>query len=52
MIASEYKSGSNLEQVFSRGDFAVTAELGPPKSTDLDLIRNKAGLCGRREYNG
>ncbi|MHC4913685.1 MAG: methylenetetrahydrofolate reductase, partial [Planctomycetota bacterium] len=44
MIASEYKSGSNLEQVFSRGDFAVTAELGPPKSTDLDLIKKKAGL--------
>jgi methylenetetrahydrofolate reductase (NADPH) len=44
MIATEYKSGSNLEQVFSRGDFAVTAELGPPKSTDLDLIKKKAGL--------
>jgi methylenetetrahydrofolate reductase (NADPH) len=44
MIATEYKSGSNLEQVLLRGEFAVTAELGPPKSTDLDLIKKKAGL--------
>jgi methylenetetrahydrofolate reductase (NADPH) len=44
MIATEYKSGSNLEQVLTRGEFAVTAELGPPKSTDLDLIKKKAGI--------
>ena len=38
-----YKSGSNLEKVFESGAFAVTGELGPPKSVDLDLIREKAG---------
>jgi len=37
------KSGSNLERVFSAGEFAVTAELGPPKSADVDIIRKKAG---------
>ena len=41
MADNQYKSGSNLEKVFSRGDFAVTAELGPPKSADLDLINKK-----------
>lgn len=44
MAENEYKSGSNLEKVLSRGDFSVTAELGPPKSVDLDLIRKKAEL--------
>ena len=40
----QYKSGSNLEKVLAAGSFAVTAELGPPKSADLDLIRKKAEL--------
>jgi methylenetetrahydrofolate reductase (NADPH) len=44
MVDSEYKSGSNLEKAFCRGDFAVTAELGPPKSADLDLIQKKVQL--------
>jgi methylenetetrahydrofolate reductase (NADPH) len=44
MADNQYKSGSNLEKVFSRGDFAVTAELGPPKSADLDLINKKVNL--------
>jgi len=39
-----YKSGSNLEKVLRAGHFAVTAELGPPKSADGDLIRRKAEL--------
>ena len=38
------KSGSNLEKVLANGDFAVTAELGPPKSADLETIEKKAGL--------
>jgi methylenetetrahydrofolate reductase (NADPH) len=42
MVATQYKSGSNLEKVLASGDFAVTAELGPPKSVDLDVIKNKA----------
>jgi len=44
MAKNEQKSGSNLEKVLSRGDFAVTAELGPPKSADLDLIKKKLDL--------
>jgi methylenetetrahydrofolate reductase (NADPH) len=39
---SEWKAASNLERVFAAGHFAVTAELGPPKSTDIELIRSKA----------
>lgn len=38
------KAFSNLEQVLSSGPFAVTGELGPPKSVDGDLIRKKARL--------
>ncbi|MBI9106011.1 MAG: methylenetetrahydrofolate reductase [Spirochaetales bacterium] len=37
------KTGSNLEKVFESGNFAVTAELGPPKSIDAEIIRKKAG---------
>jgi len=33
---------SNLEAVLSEGRFAVTGELGPPKSADADVIRKKA----------
>lgn len=38
------KTKSNLERVLKAGDFAVTAELGPPKSADPEVIRNKAKL--------
>ena len=38
-----YKSGSDLEKVLTRGDFAVTAELGPPKSADYAVIEKKVG---------
>jgi methylenetetrahydrofolate reductase (NADPH) len=37
-----YKSGSTLEKVLRAGKFAATAELGPPKSADGDVIRKKA----------
>jgi methylenetetrahydrofolate reductase (NADPH) len=40
---SELKSGSNLEKVLAAGHFAVTAELGPPKSADVGVITTKAG---------
>lgn len=33
---------SNLEAVLAEGKFAVTGELGPPKSADADVIRKKA----------
>jgi methylenetetrahydrofolate reductase (NADPH) len=44
MAEYEYKAGSNLEKVLTAGEFAVTAELGPPKSADLDLIKEKVEL--------
>ena len=40
---NDYKSGSNLERVLRSGAFAVTAELGPPKNADPEVIREKAG---------
>ena len=39
-----YKAGSNLERVLTKGHFAVTGELGPPKSQDAEVIRKKAAL--------
>ena len=44
MVENQYKSGSNLEKKLASGGFAVTAELGPPKSADIDLIEKKASL--------
>jgi methylenetetrahydrofolate reductase (NADPH) len=38
------KSGSNLENILEKGHFAVTAELGPPKGTDVAVIEQKANL--------
>ncbi len=38
------KAGSNLENVLRSGTFAVTGELGPPKSGDLELVRKKARI--------
>ncbi len=39
-----FKAGSNLERVLAAGHFAVTAELGPPKSHDAEVIRKKVEL--------
>lgn len=36
------KSGSNLEKTLESGAFAVTAELGPPKGADPNVIIDKA----------
>ena len=44
MVEIKYKSGSNLEKKIASGGFAVTAELGPPKSADIDVIKKKASL--------
>jgi methylenetetrahydrofolate reductase (NADPH) len=41
---TELKSGSNLEKVLASGQFAVTAELGPPKSADVEVIKKKAAF--------
>lgn len=38
------KSGSNLERVLKAGAFAVTGELGPPKSGNPEVVREKARL--------
>jgi len=40
----ETKTASNLERVLKAGHFAVTAELGPPKSADPEVVRKKARL--------
>ncbi|HHX64502.1 MAG TPA: methylenetetrahydrofolate reductase [Chloroflexi bacterium] len=38
------KSGSRLEAILSSGTFAVTAELGPPKGPDVEVVAKKMGL--------
>ena len=38
-----YKSGSRLEKVLKSGQFALTGELGPPKSVDIEVIDKKCG---------
>lgn len=37
-----FKASSNLEKVLAKGLFAVTSELGPPKSADIAVIEEKA----------
>jgi methylenetetrahydrofolate reductase (NADPH) len=38
------KAGTNLEKILSQGLFAVTGELGPPKGTDISVVKRKADL--------
>jgi len=38
------KTNSNLEKILESGEFAVTAEIGPPKSADPDVVRKKARI--------
>jgi methylenetetrahydrofolate reductase (NADPH) len=38
------KSGSNLEKVLAAGHFSVTAECGPPRGADPDVVRKKAAF--------
>jgi len=38
------KSGSRLERVLTSGNFAVTGELGPPKSGNPEVVRKKAQI--------
>ncbi|MBA2848820.1 acetyl-CoA decarbonylase/synthase complex subunit delta [Thermosulfuriphilus ammonigenes] len=38
------KSGSHLEKVLTSGEFAVTAEIGPPKNADPEVVLEKARL--------
>ena len=37
-------SQSHLQQVLASGDFAVTAECGPPRGTDAEIIHKKGAL--------
>jgi 5,10-methylenetetrahydrofolate reductase len=39
-----FRTESRLERVLRGGHFAVTAELGPPKNADPEVIRQKARL--------
>jgi methylenetetrahydrofolate reductase (NADPH) len=39
---NEMRAGSNLEKILEAGHFAVTSELGPPKSADVEIIKEKA----------
>ncbi len=39
------KSGSALEKVLTAGEFAVTAELGPPQNADPEAIKRKVQYC-------
>ena len=36
------KSASRLEKVLTAGNFAVTAELGPPQNADPEVIKKKS----------
>ncbi len=36
------KSGSNLEKVLTAGHFAFTGELGPPRGSNVEAVREKA----------
>ena len=38
------KSGSNLEKLFEKGEFVITGELGPPKGTDVEVVKKKAAM--------
>ena len=39
-----YLAGSALERILRAGHFAITGELGPPQSSDGQVIREKAAL--------
>jgi|GEM_PF-1326 len=41
---AEDKAGSRLERVLASGEFALTAELGPPMGPDADAVRRKVEL--------
>jgi len=37
------KSGSQLEKILTSGHFAFTGELGPPRGSNAEVVRKKAG---------
>lgn len=38
------KAGSQLEKILTSGQFAVTGEIGPPKSHNAEVIRDKCAM--------
>ena len=38
------KSGSNLEKILKAGHFAFTGELGSPRGTNVEEVREKAHI--------
>ncbi len=42
--AAAFKTDSKLERILSQGDFAVTAEIGPPKSASSKGVRSNAAM--------
>ncbi|WP_457755958.1 acetyl-CoA decarbonylase/synthase complex subunit delta [Thermodesulfatator indicus] len=43
-MSEEKKYFSHLERVLKEGHFAVTCEIGPPKSADPEVVREKARI--------
>ncbi|MDR4503605.1 MAG: methylenetetrahydrofolate reductase [Candidatus Scalindua sp.] len=41
---NNFKSGSNLEKLLRRGEFVVTAELGPPRGASREAVEEKAKI--------
>ena len=41
------KIESNLKKILDRGDFAVTAECGPPKGADPEVVKSKGRILKR-----
>ena len=41
------KIESNLKKILDRGDFAVTAECGPPKGADPEVVKSKGRILNR-----
>jgi len=37
-------NGSKLQRILSRGQFAVTAEVGPPRGANVEVVQRKAAL--------
>jgi methylenetetrahydrofolate reductase (NADPH) len=37
-------NGSKLQPILAQGSFAVTAEIGPPRGANLEVIRSKASM--------
>ena len=44
MNGQTLKAGSQLEKILTSGQFAVTGEIGPPKSHDAEVIREKCAM--------